>query len=175
VLAVAVTLLAAALIWLGAVAPLLRWNAELAQTRAEREVLADHMRALADSLPSLRQRAAGAATAAASTAIIPGETDAVAAAALQGKLQEMAGKAGITLSSVEQLQADAVGGQRRIGLRVVLSGRWPVLIGFMQTIDSATPRMLIDDVQIQRGPLLLGADNPLNASFAVYGFRAGTR
>jgi hypothetical protein len=174
-LALAVTVLAAALIWLGAVAPLLQWNAELAQTRAEREVLADHMQALVDSLPSLRQRAAGAAAAAAGTAVIPGETDAVAAAALQGKLQEMARKAGVTLSSVEQLQADAVGGQRRIGLRVVLAGRWPVLVGFLQAIDTATPRMLIDDVQLQRGPLLLGADNPLNASFAVYGFRADRR
>lgn len=171
-LALAVTVLAAALVWFGVVTLLLQWNDDLAQMRAERETLADHIQALVDSLPTLRQRVTASNAIPANVATLHGDTDAVAAATLQDALQDMAGKAGVTLSSIEQLTPDAVKGTRRIGLRVVVTGRWSVLIGFMQAIETASPRMLIDDVQMQRGPLLLGADNPLNASFAVYGFRA---
>ncbi len=172
-LALAVTVLAAMLLWLGVVSPLLEWNADLAQRRAERETLAGRTQALVEGLPALRQRVAATAANPGIAASLQGETDAVAAANLQGALQDMAAKAGVTLSSIEQLPPDAVSGTRRIGLRVVVAGRWTVLIGFLASIDSASPRMLIDDLQLQRGPLLLGADNPLNATFAVYGFRAG--
>lgn len=173
ILAAALTTIVAAFLWLGVIAPLRDWNADLADTRTRRETLAGRMRSLAETLPTLQRQSGAQASPSPALASMEGATDAVAAASLQEKIQDMARKAGVTLSSAEALPVDAVGPYRRIGLRLSVEGRWPMLIAFLQSTGQATPRMLIDDVQLQRGPILLGADKPLLASLTIFGFRAG--
>jgi general secretion pathway protein M len=172
-LASALTLVVAASVWVGVVTPVLGWHAEQTQRLAQREALARRMAEVAATLPALRaQAAASGATGPAPSAVLAGETDAVAGAALQLLVQQMAAAAGTSLSSVEMLPAEAVGGYRRIGLHVALAAPWPVLVHLLQSIEQATPPMLVDDLRLH-GSALPNVALPMDASFTVLAFRSG--
>lgn len=171
-LAVGVTLIGVAVLWIGVAAPLLEWNRDLADRRLGREALAQRMATLVDSLPTLKRQMATTTPADLPVrATIDGATDALAAAALQELLQDMGRKVGVTLRSVEALPAEQVGQYRRIGLRVSIDGTWSTLIPLLKAIEQASPRMLVDDLQLQRGAVLVGTDATISTSFAVFGFR----
>ena len=76
------------------------------------------------------------------------------------------------LSSAEQLPAEAVGGYRRIGLRVALAAPFPALVQLLQAIEQASPPMLIDDLRLH-GPPPQSTLLPMDASFTVLAFRGG--
>lgn len=172
VLAVGLTLAVLGLVWLGAMAPLLAWRMDLADTRVRSEILDQRMAAVAATRPSLQAADARAAVEApAGQALIEGATDAVAAALVQEQVQDMARKAGVVIGSAEALPAEPVGRYRRIGLRVAVTGGLPVLTQFLQAIGHATPRLLVDDLQMQRSPVVFGGEKPLQASFVVFGLR----
>lgn len=143
------------------------------QTLAQRRMLADRMEELVQALPALRRRADTAvSTGLAATSLLQGSNDAVAGAALQGRVQDMAQRAGASLSSVETLPAAPAGAYRRIGLHVSLVATWPVLVGLLQSVEQARPRMLVDDLQLHGSHILLRSTAlPLTASFTVYAFR----
>jgi hypothetical protein len=83
--------------------------------------------------------------------------------------------AGITLSSVETLPAQQQGGYRRISLRVACSAPMPVLVGFLQKLEVSSPRMLIDDLDLDASPDLNRPDGiALAANFTVIAFRPGS-
>jgi general secretion pathway protein M len=177
-LALGLTAIVVALLWLGVASPLIAWHDERAERLEQRQILADRMAMLARSLPSLREAAAQAAPpgsgAAASGSLLEGASDAVAAASLQQLVQDMATRSGATLASAETLPATQAGAYRRIGVHVALQATWPVLIHLLQSVAAASPRMLVDDLQlhathsVQQPP-----DPPLGAGFTVYAFRAG--
>jgi general secretion pathway protein M len=172
-LASALTLAVAASVWAGVVTPLLAWHADQAQRLEQRRALAHRMADLAETLPALQAQAAGRdAAGPAPSAVLAGETDAVAGAALQLLVQQMATGTGTTLSSVEVLPAEPVGSYRRIGLHVALSAPWPMLVRLLQSIEQATPPMLVDDLRVHGSPLVNVA-LPMDASFTVLAFRDG--
>ena len=112
--------------------------------------------------------------------MLTGGTDAIAAAVLQGLIQDMATAAGATLASEEVLPAVQQGGFRQIDLRIALTARWPVLVQLLQEIDASDLRLLVDDLEFHAvddaatgsgGP---GGHPPLAASFVVMAFRAGS-
>jgi general secretion pathway protein M len=174
-LALAVTLLVGAIIWVGLLQPLLSWHAERAETLAERRALADLKEGLAVTLPSLRRQAEAWAGGQASAGVtLSGASDAVAGAMLQERVQIMATAAGATPTSVETLAAEQTGTWRRIGLRVALTTTWPVLVMLLQALDQATPRMLVDDLHVHSTLLVANpVALPLQTSFTIYAFRTG--
>ena len=172
-LAVGLTLAVLGLVWLGAVMPVVAWRADLADSRARSEVLAQRMAVVAATKPALQAADAKAAVEApAGQVLIAGATDAVAAAMVQEQVQDMARKAGVVIGSAEALPAEPVGRYRRIGLRVAVTGGLPVLTQFLQAIGHATPRLLVDDLQVQRSPVVFGGEKPLTASFVAFGLRS---
>ncbi len=175
-LALALLGLLLAVAWLAVAVPVLDRHAERADAVERRGALARRMAALAAGLPGLQQQQAAAAGAGpAAIAVLDGASDAIAAAALTQKLQEMAGQAGASLASTEALPAEQQGAYRRIAVRIAVSAPWPVLVRLLAAIDGATPQMLADELQIRgsRGFIRDGAA-PLEASWVVLGFRAGT-
>ncbi len=172
-LAVALTAVVLAAVWFAVAAPLLDWHAQRAEDLAGRATLARRMAEVADTLPDLQRRGAGPAAAAPAASLIGGDTDAIAAANLQQRVQEMAGRAGVALSSTEVLASVQLGATRRIGLRVSTNAGWGVLMRLLQSIEQAVPRMLVDDLQL-RGQRLVTPlpDLPLDAGFTVLAFRA---
>ena len=172
-LALGLTLLAAAAFWFGVVGPLLAWHADRAERVERRDALARRTAALAETLPTLRARAeATAAAGPAPAALLQGGSDAVAGAALQARVQELAAHAGAALSSAEGLPTEQLGSFRRIALRVTLTAPWPALVELLRALEAAAPRMLVDDLQVQPAPSLQVTGRPLGVTLTVLAFRA---
>jgi general secretion pathway protein M len=175
-LALGLALALLAVLWAGVAAPLLQWHRARDEALARQLMLARHMEAIAASLPDLqRQVAATAERGPPPDAVLEGATDAIAGAALQGRLQDMARDAGIELSSAETLPAEQAGAFRRIGLHLAMNADWPVLVHLLAAIEEGTPNMLIDDLQLHGPPeFMRAAGLRLDASFTVIAFRPGT-
>jgi len=172
-LAVASGLLALGLIWLGAVAPLWSWYADRQTVLEQRQVVLAHMQGLAAGLPALRAASANRQGAEAEGGMLPGATDAVAAAALQETVQKMATTAGASLSSVETLpSATKADRWHKVSLRISLNAPWPVLMSLMRAVDRSPTRIFIADVHFHSPAVVAHSTNlPIQASMVLYGFR----
>jgi general secretion pathway protein M len=175
-LALGITAILLAAVWLAVGQPLLDAYADRADQLQRRGVLAARMADLAASLPELRREAETVATdATPATATLAGATDALAGAALQGLVEGMTNAAGGHLTSTEALPAEQVGAYRRVALRLTVDASWPVVVHMMQAIERATPRMFIDDLQIHAQPAAEKLrEPPLDIAFTVLAFRAAT-
>ena len=172
-LALALTVAAVASVWAAVVDPLVRQYEERAETLAQRSTLARRMEAVAAALPSYRRQAEAAQGAGApAPALLTEASDALAAAALQGRVQALAQQAGATVASAEALPAEPAGPYQRIGLRVSLSTTYPKLMEVLRLIADASPPMLVDDLRLQRS-LALGGGGGMEASLTIIAFRAG--
>jgi general secretion pathway protein M len=181
ILAVALVVLFVAFVWLAGAAPLIDWYNARQMELENRQALLDRMAARVRELPVLRQLArASRAGAAPNATLLTGDSDAIAAATLQGVIQDMAATAGATLSSEEVLPAVQQSGFREIGVRIAVTARWPVLIQLLQEIDSSDLRLLVDDLEFHAeddsvsGSGASSGHPPLAASLVVMAFRAGT-
>ncbi len=170
-LATVLTLAVVAMVWTVVVAPLLDWYTERAQILDERRAVARKLAEAAATLPALQAQAAREnAAGPAPSAMLEGDTDAIAGAALQLLVRQMAAGSGVSLNSVEALPAEAIDGYRRVGLRIALAGRWTELAHLLASIEQAAPRMLVDDLRIHGSPLR-NAALPMDASLTVLAFR----
>jgi general secretion pathway protein M len=174
-MALGVTLIALVILWTGVVAPLIGLYEARQETLAQRRGLLVRMTMLADQLPTLRRQAGEKATAGpAPQALIEGASDAVASATLQERIQQMATQSEANLASVEALPGEQAGALRRIGLRVTLTTSWPVLVNLLAAIDEASPRMLVDDLQLQGSVIQVRqGEARLEARLNIYAFRVG--
>jgi general secretion pathway protein M len=177
ILALGITVVLIVIAWVGVVGPALSWYGGRAEMLAQRRVLAGRMAAIAATAPALQaQLQAAAASGPPKRAVLEGATDAIAGAALQQQVQDMTSQVGATLTSAESLPPVQAGEYRRIGLHVSVTAPWTVMVALLVAIQNATPQMLIDDLQLQSGVLLSAstAAHPLEASFTVLAFHAGT-
>jgi general secretion pathway protein M len=171
ILAAGLTLALLGALWFGVTTPLIGWYQDRAEELTQRRALLGRMQALVETLPDLERQSDGVRPA--PTALLPGATDALAAAVMQSAVQAMAAASGADLASMETLPAEARGGYRRIGLRVSLSAPWPVLIELLRSAAQQQPRMLVDDVQFRASPLQVHeAATTVSASFTLLAFRA---
>ena len=175
ILAVLIALVVLAVLWRAIVSPLTGWYDDRSEAIARNQLLASRMAMLVHRLPALRRQAAAAAASSGqggAGALIEGNSDAVASAAIQEKVSAMAASLGVSLSSTETLAAMREGGFRRIGVRVSLDAAFPLVVRLLQSIETARPSLLVDDLQIH-GTRLLGQTDaaPLNVAFTVVGFR----
>jgi general secretion pathway protein M len=172
-LAVGCGLLGLVLIWLAVISPVCSWYADRQETLEQRRALLVRMQRLAASLPAIRAASAhredGAEDAG---AMLPGSTDALAAAALQEAVQKMATAAGANLTAVETLPAAAAERWRKVSLRISLNAPWPVLVELMHAVEQAPNRIFIGDVHFHSPAMVTRpASLPIQASMVLYGFR----
>lgn len=167
-------LVALLLLWFGLASPLLDWHAARAEALGRQQLLLTRMEALAESLPEWRRTAEQtAARGPARATLLEGTTDALAAASLQGQMQQLANRAGVSVRSLEILPAEARGAYRRIAIRVSADGQWPALLALLRAIQEATPRMLVDGLALRGPDMRVRTETPpLSAGFVVIGFRA---
>src|SRR5258707_13557897 len=117
IIAVALTLLVVAVVWIAIVNPLTGWYDQRAETLRQRRRLLSREVELVGTLTNLQKLAREAANRPLPLAVLTGDTDAYASASLQGLMQDMASKSGATLTSVGTLAGVPVGDYQRIGLR----------------------------------------------------------
>ena len=173
--ALALLLVALGALWIAVASPLLDWYAIRGDQLAERRLVLAHMTQIVDALPALRREAGEQVSSAPpATALLAGNTDAIAGAGLQGVVQDMVATAGATLASAEALPGEQQGGFRRIGLRVAVHGDWPQLIAILRAVEESPLRLLVDDLELHATAQVekTGA-TPIAASFVVQGFRTG--
>lgn len=176
-LAIGMTVILAASLWIAIVSPLMAWYEARSATLADRQLLAERMKAIAATVPPLLRQAAMTRSAAPSgrDIALKAPSDAVAAAQLQQHMQDLAQASGITFSSIETLPVEQQGGYRRISLRVTCSAPWSAFIGLLQTIEDSTPRMLIDGLDLNASPDLVHPNGvAIGADFTVIAFRPGS-
>jgi general secretion pathway protein M len=188
ILAVAVALLAVVLFCVTIVSPLAAWYAERADMLGQRQALLAREAALVKTLPALRRMAREAANRPLPFAVLNCDTDAYASASLQMMVQDLAGKAGATFTSVGILPGAPVGAYQRVGLQIAMTATWPIIIHLLQAIETATPHLLVDDLTLHSSvmPQVVNdlslhssdvspadsVDMPIQASFAVVAFRS---
>jgi hypothetical protein len=174
VIAVLLLLLVLSTVWRLLAAPMIDFYDVRRLDIEQRSMQAAHLKALADALPSLR------ATPGTDTPLpvmtLSGATDSVAAASLQGAIQEMVRSVGANLGSVEIVPSEMAEGLRRIGLKVTLSGSAETIARLLMAIEQAEPPILVDELQIHGNAMALPGTGPrsdprLDANFVVYAFR----
>src|SRR4029077_14722484 len=105
---------------------------------------------------------------------LDGSSDAVAAANLQSRIEELAASVGAMISSTESLPAEMRGGYRRIGLRYVLNGQYETLVKLLARLEAATPPLVVDNLHIHgvlRARRGAAATTGLDDGLDVYGYR----
>jgi general secretion pathway protein M len=174
-LALAVLFVGLAVLWFGAIMPAVSWYAGRAEQLAVDQRDIAHVKALRRDLPSLRAAAAASAAQATDDAVLlTGDSDAIAGANLQAEVQTLATQTGISLDSVADLPAEQTGGLRQISVDVGVTAAWPALITLLSAIETASPRMIVDDLSITGLPQADSQqDTSLDVSFSVAAFRAG--
>jgi general secretion pathway protein M len=172
-LALGITIFVLACIWIGAVAPVLNWFDDRAETLRRERAIARRMEALAQTFPTLRRQAeAAGAQDRQGRGVLPGTSDALAAAALQQKLDEMASAAGVRIGSQEILPSSAAGEFRTVGVRVTTNAPWKALVALLLSMARAETPMVVDELSL-RGPPATSPETtlPVDASFTVTAFR----
>lgn len=162
------------LLWMAVVAPLLDWHDARGERLAQRRQMLAHMTQIAATLPALRQQARQIGSGPTVTALLGGDTDAIAGAILQGAIQDMAAAGGATLASAEALPGEQQGAFRAVALRVTLRGDWSTVMAMLRAVDESPLRLLVDDLQLHATAQSQHAGTgPLEASLTVLGFRPG--
>ena len=171
-------LTALAVVYFLVAAPLLGLYADRAALLEDRRMLLPRLRATAEELPTLRARVEQLRAAAGTRKItLEGASDAIAAAHLQSRIEELAASVGATIGSTESLPVEVRSSYRRIGLRYVLSGSYETLVKFLAKLESATPPLVIDNLHIHgvlRRPGTPAAAG-LDAGLDVYAYRDGEK
>ena len=173
-LALAILCLVLGGIYLLLVSPILDLYSQREATLTDRRMLAPRLSAAAAELPELRARLAELQVAATTRDIvIDGASDAIAAANLQSRIEELASSAGVTIGSTEGLAAENRGGYRRIGLRLAISGDYDGIIKLLAAIETAAPPLVLSNVQFHGvlRPTAQAQSSRLDAGLEVYGFR----
>jgi general secretion pathway protein M len=169
--ALGLTLVAALILWLGLLSPLVGLYADRAARLHDDRALLTRMSALGARVPALRsQLAAIGADAPGHDSFLPGSRDASAAAALQQMVMSIAGEHALTLASVTVLRAEPAGDSRRIGVRLAFSARWSDLVAFLHAVDASHPSLVADDLSVQAQ----GSGDQLDVGLTVQGFRAAS-
>jgi general secretion pathway protein M len=168
------TLVALIGVYILAAVPLLDFYADR-QTKVQMQrSLLLHLNARASELPALRARVTQLrAEANHHKLVLEGTSDAVASAVLQGHTEELAAATGVAIGSTEILSTNVQGAHHRIGLRLALSGRYESLTNLLARLETATPPLVVDNLQIHSLQHRPGATpaTEFNASLEVYGFR----
>jgi hypothetical protein len=175
-LALGLTALTFAVLWLGVVMPLIDWHAERADALSQQAALAQRMEALAMALPSLQAQAKALAEGGAGeAALLDGDNDSMASASLQERLQAMFMQTGVQLNSVETLPGDDAGAYRRIGLRISFNASWPILMTLLKEMHVASPALLVDELQLTPALHRIStAPGSFDVACAIYAFRSAS-
>ncbi|WP_173569009.1 type II secretion system protein GspM [Acetobacter conturbans] len=148
--ALGVAFLGLVLCWL-LLSTLIGFLSDLKSSVEDKKILLARTESLVASIPRLQERAEEAArNADGNSVLIEEDSDATAQARLQEIVQGVGQAAEVELSSQEPLPLVRHGAFQRLALRVSFTSSWPLFVKFLNGVsENASPRLLIDDLQIQ--------------------------
>jgi len=189
-LALAIAVLGAAVVYLLVVSPILAFYGERADLLEQRVAMARRYETLARELPALRAADQKWRDKAGGELLLDGPSDALASAALQTEVKSLVEDAGGKLSSSEVLAPATDGNFHRVGIRVIFSGDLKLVTAVLRGVETSRPVLSVGDFSLHTGGGSAGggkggdenADedagasaggDTLAATLDVYGFRAG--
>jgi general secretion pathway protein M len=181
-LAVALVLLAGLALVRLLVLPVLAAYADTAASIEQSQTLLQRYRALAAQRPRLEEELAAQRKAeVASVAYLEGESDALAAAALQDQVRAIITRAGGELRSTQILPVEAAGPEtsvRRASLRLQLAVDVAGLQQLLYELETSEPYLFVDDINIRERRLRRLRDEEeeapvLDVSLEVSGYMRG--
>ncbi len=148
--ALAFLFLAGAAIWLAIVSPLAGQFAAYRQTVEAAEEQGVRLQRLAAMTPRLHTQLARARRDPSTRGqLLRGANDELAAATLQNRVKQVAGRNGLTLRSVQNLAPAQEDEFRRIGIRVALEGDVAALQKVFHALETSPTLLFLDNVQIR--------------------------
>ncbi len=170
-LALGLSLAAVALIWVSIVAPLRDAFDDRAERLRGEQAMIRRMEALVQTFPALRNQATMAA--APSGTMLPGASDAIAAAALQQTLDGMAASCCVRIASEEILPAQTAGPFRMIGVHVTMNASYASVVVLLRALAQAETPMIAGDIALHAAVSAGHSDNGdrVDASFTVTSLR----
>lgn len=181
-LALGMALLAAVVVWIGAIAPLWGWYDDRAELLRRQRAIAHRMASLVESLPELQREAATVDSGAtssrganndASAVLLTGANDPVAAASLQQRIEGLATRAGVRVGSEEILPGQAEGDLRAIAVRLTLTAPYRSLVALLLALSRSETPMVVDELLLRGPPGQPGEDDiPIDVSMTVTSYRA---
>jgi general secretion pathway protein M len=180
-LALALTLVAAGAVWFAIMAPLWQWYEDRAEMLQRQQAMAHRMASIVATLPALRREALrvnrpgstadNGSDFDTSAALLSGDTDALAAASLQQRIDEFATKAGLRIGSEEILPAQQEANLRTVAVRVTITAQYRPLVTWMLALARSETPIVADEIQL-RGSAGNAADLPLDVGLTVTSWRA---
>jgi len=178
-LALAMALVAAVVVWLGAIAPLWGWYDDRAELLRRQRAIAHRMASLVETLPALQRQVAtvdstsGGANYDTSAVLLTGANDPVAAASLQQAIEQLATRAGVRVGSEEILPGQTEGDLRAIAVRLTLTAPFHSLVGLLLALSRSATPMVVDELLLRGPPGKPGDDDlPVDVSMTVTSYRA---
>ncbi len=180
-LAFGLAVLAAVVIWIGAVAPVWGWYDDRAELLRRQRAIAHRMASLVASLPTLRRQVATIAGDATSSGgvnndtaiLLTGTSDPVAAASLQQRIEDLATQAGVRVGSEEILPSQPEGDLRAIAVRLTLTAPFRSLVTMFLALSRSETPMVVDELLLRGPPTRPGEnDLPVDVSLTVTSYRS---
>lgn len=139
-----------AIVYLWAIVPLRVSYAEIDSRIAEARELVTRTERIALKRDTLRQEAERLSSQPENTIYyLTGETEAVAAAALQARVSSVIGNSGGNLGSIQALPGSDDHGLRRIAVRVQLTGGIETLLNSLHSLETGLPLLFVGELDIQ--------------------------
>jgi general secretion pathway protein M len=177
-LALGMTVVVAAFVWIGAIDPVMQWYYERAELLRHDVAMANRMNDLVQILPDLRREAEdmghnGGRDSDASAVLLEGATDALAAAALEQKIDELAASSGVRIGSEEMLPGKPVGELTSITVRLAVSAPYHSLAGLLLALARSHAPMIVEELRIRgTASASTAADVPVEVEMTVTSYRA---
>jgi hypothetical protein len=173
-LALSIALFAEALLWFGAVTPIHDWYLDRAELLRRQDTTLRRMTSLVATLPALR-REAEADNGSPNTALLTGASDALAAASLQQKIEDLAGKSGVRVGSEEILPGTPDGTLRAVAVRLTVATSFRSLVDLLLALASSETPMIVDELQLRGpAPTTKDVDQTIDASLTIVSYRVPT-
>jgi Tfp pilus assembly protein PilO len=161
------------LVYLGVVVPIIDYRKSVAEEIAEGQERLEQAERFVGALDGLRaerdelkQRLDQARS-----RLLPGTTGAIGAAALQERVNTVAGQRGITVQSTQVMREEEVEPFRKVAVRLTLSGELKELAGFLSELENGPQALRVPFMEIsRRGAAVAGKPRSLSVSLEVTGY-----
>jgi hypothetical protein len=171
-LALALTILVGVSVWFAVIAPLQQWYDDRAELLRRQQAMARRMNSLVETLPTLRREAGNNGAGNTRAVLLTGETDALAAASLQQRIDELAVAAGVRIGSEEILPNQTEGDMRAVAIRVTVAASFHDFTAWLLALARSETPMVVDELQLRGPPVKPAADLPVDANLTVTSYRA---